>query len=588
MHKTLTQNLSSFRKHHPALYSTLALKKMTTANKPSQDVPIHPSQHDLLQNALQEQCDFIYLLGLDDATFLPKFISLWIRENRGAMILEPNREVFLQAMGTIDLRTCIESQKVFWALGDNIQEQINTIFKDSLCYAAATPRFIENGNQRKDFNNLLTWLQNQVRIDKRNLIQRLNNLSKTLANKPPSMQHPRLWTYEDLRNKARHSVIEHVLMRTLMFHLRKLGYQTEYTCLLPGRYYPPYYRILKMALFEPDLIFLCNEGPAYESALGSELSRSLPIPKVIWFADDPIYGEHLIKRHQITQDEIYLVADYEWKDPLLENGAQGASYMPGGATKTRRGKKRGSRKCDVVFVGQVREQSTFFKPLSEAWKHYCRQVISEKLRFPRMKVRDVMQHFPMPEALPDDRLDELRQKVLWEANTRFRLRILQQIAHYDVHLYGNEDWLKLLPKEIAQKCFRGVLPFKRLFEVYRNARIVLNIHSLQSYTCMNVRDFDVPAAGGFLLSDWLPKADEIYKPGFLEHLPLETTANQEVFFYRSPDELIALIDYFLAHEKQRRQCIERARKKVLAHHTYAHRAQWLDSLFRTVLANGVD
>ncbi len=332
----------------------------------------------------------------------------------------------------------------------------------------------------------------------------------------------------------------------------------------------------------PDLIFLCNQGPAYEMSLGAELSRSLPIPKVTWFADDPIYAEHLLLRHKITPDETYLVADYEWVDPLIENGASPPSYMPGAATHTRRGKKRSSRVCDIVFVGQVRDQRAFFESLSPAWKAYCQKVVMEKLRYPRKKVREVMAQFPMPGYLAADRMDELRQKILWEANTRFRMSVITSLSDYDLRIYGNEAWVALLPPSLAQRCFRGVVRFKHLPEVYRNARITLNIHSLQSYTCLNVRDFDVPVAGGFLLSDWLPRAEEVVRPGYVGDLPLPEDYDREIFFYRTLPELKQLANYFLEHEEQRHECTERARRRILSEHTYSHRAQWLHELFQSI------
>jgi len=301
----------------------------------------------------------------------------------------------------------------------------------------------------------------------------------------------------------------------------------------------------------------------------------LPIPKIVWHADDPVYGEHLLERYKVTGDESHWVADYGWQKTLEQYGAQNVQYLPGAATKTKRGKKRGRHQCDIVFVGQVREQSQFFAGLSPGWRTYSEQVIHEKMRFPRKDLNDVLNQFPKPEPIALDLFDELKQKILWEANTRFRLQIIKGLIDFDLRIYGNDAWLKWLPPDVANRCFKGVAHYRRLFDIYRNARITLNIHSLQTYTCMNVRDFDVPAAGGFLLSDWLPRADEIYQPGFVSDLPMNGLSNKQVFFYRSVTELQKTASYFIEHEDQRLECIERAREHVMHHHTYQHRAQTL-------------
>ncbi len=592
MKPILAQNLSILKKTHADLFHLLnkhvpSIASFTAPNSVSdKDSDCNDEIKKQIQSSMDGGCDFFYFLGIGDGSVLVEISPSIIKDNKGIFIIEPSYELVGEVFAQNDLRSLFRSQRIFWAVGDEIEKKITSVLNDTLCYAAAKPAFFilhPDGNHNDTYESILQAVKSDVNDQKKELTTKVNQIANRLGQSDNTTDRLKVWTFEDLRNKARYSLIEHVLMRTLMFQLRRLGFKAEYTTLMPGCYYPPYFRIIKLVMFKPDIIFLCNSAPAYESALGEELSRSLPIPKVIWFADDPIYGEHLIKRHKTSPEETYLVADYEWEDSLKEQGAEVVHYMPGAATKIRRGKKRGSHHCDIVFVGQVREQSAFFNQLSEAWKHYCRLVVQEKLRYPRKKVREVMNQFPMPGELAEDRLDEFRQKLLWEANTRFRLRVIQALSGYDIRIYGNSDWTTLLPPDITQRCFKGVLRFKRLFDVYRNAKIVLNIHSLQSYTCMNVRDFDVPAAGGFLISDWLPKADEIYHPGFSHDLPLKNDSIQEVFFYRSLIELRTLVDYFLNHEKVRRACIERARHKVLSQHTYAHRAEWLANLFRSLI-----
>lgn len=586
--KRLAQNLSVLRKHHPPLHSVLQPVINGYPFDRSTDKPQSKQSHhaeESILSSLDAGMDFLYLIGLEDGLLLQRVSPVITRENRGILAIEPSLERFVSALCHSDLRDCFTNKRIFWAVGKNLENQIQDIFDSTLCHTANQPLlYMENSDQSDPHSSVSTSIANFIETERKKrksaLHGQLKQIPWTLRNKKRGR---RIWCFEDLRDKARYTLIQHVLIRNLFYFLQKSGWTTELLTMREGCYYPPYYRIYRMVQFEPDILFLCNLHPAYEWCLGAELCRSLPIPKVIWFADDPVYGEHLLKRHHIEPDETCLTADYEWADPLLENGAENVQFMPGAATKIRRGRKRGSRVCDVVFVGQVRDHSSFFKNLSPAWQSYCRQVIEEKLRFPRKKVREVMAQFPAPADLEPDYLDELRQKILWDANTRFRLSVVQALSDYDIRIYGNDDWIKLLPAPLAKHCYRGVLSFKHLFEVYRNSRITLNIHSLQSYTCMNVRDFDVPAAGGFLISDWLPRANEVYKPGFTSDLPLNENTDHEVFFYRSLPDLRQLVAYFLEHDEQRQACIERARRRILSEHTYEKRAQWLSDLFKDLL-----
>jgi hypothetical protein len=232
--------------------------------------------------------------------------------------------------------------KVFWAAGKDWESQIEAVFDTTICYAASQPYICiydtDLSRARNDlWPDLIQWLRGEIARRKKSLTERIKNLPSMLRMRPNASL--RIWTFDDFRGKARYTTIQSVLMRSLLFHLRKFGYETRYTVLRDGCYYPPYYRIFQMAEFEPDLIFLCNQGPAYEMALGADLSRSLNIPKVVWFADDPVYAEHLLLRHKVSPDETYLVADYEWGDPLVENGSSPPLFMPGAATRTHRAQK---------------------------------------------------------------------------------------------------------------------------------------------------------------------------------------------------------------------------------------------------------
>lgn len=579
----LQQNLACLRKIHPAVYGQF--ESLSRNDAPGEVFPGGDYSVDI-QKALEGGADFFYFIGIGDGALLVQNAERIAGENRGALVIEPSLENFLYALRRYDFRPCLRGGKFFWAIGEELETSIAEVLDRTLCSAATRPFFFitptsGDSQERDRLGGVLQWLRAEIIRRKKLLMDRLQQLPSRL---PVKSQRPkRIWTFDDFRGKAKFSTIQQVLIRNLLFGLRRLGYETEYTVLRDGQYYPPYYRILRMALFEPDLIFLCNLGPAYEMALGVELSRSLKIPKVTWFADDPVYAEHLLMRYKASPDETYLIADYEWGGPLRENGAKPPLFMPGAATRARRGRKRGSRLCDVVFVGQVRDRRAFFAALSPAWRDYAQRVVSEKLRYPRKDVREAMALFPMPSLLEADRLDELRQQILWEANTRFRVNAVMALADCDLRIYGNDAWLALLPPDMARRCFRGILRFQHLAEVYRNARIALNVHSLQSYTCLNVRDFDVPASGGFLLSDWLPRAEEVFNPGFIGDLPLNADSSQEVFFYRTIPEMKRLVEYFLQNEDRRLECVERARTRVLSDHTYAHRAEFLDELFQTLL-----
>lgn len=571
--KRYQQNRSIARKFHRRMAETLPERPDLSSRTLIGDEATGACRASIRQ-ALGQGMDFLYLLGAGGAVMADAAPEI-IQENRGVLVIEPSLERFIDCFTRYDLRPLLRSGRVFWAVGEYARASIEAVWSRHFADAAAKP-FVQPADLEvandEEILALRFFIESELPRRKQARALRLKELPGRLAQRP-WRKRPLVWSFSDIRAAAGYSIIQHKLIRTLFHHLREQGVDTRYAVLKRDQYYPPYYRHFDLAESLPDAIFLCNLTPSYDMALGAEFSRALPIPKLTWFADDPLYAEHLLHRRGISGDESFLVADHGWGETLKRHGARRIGFMAGAATSLRRGPQRAQRRCEVVFVGQVRDLRSFFTRLSPAWRDYAERVIEAKVNNPRADVSAVMQRLNPPGDLPHDLMDEFRQHLLWEANTRYRVMMIQALEGYDVHLYGNDAWKALLSEHLSTRWFKGVAPFKRLPELYRNARVTLNIHSLQSYTCLNVRDFDVPAFGGFLLSDWLPHADDVFRPGFVDDLPLRPGALPDVFFYRDVNEMRTLIDYALRHEDERLQCIERARRAVESGHQYSDRAR---------------
>lgn len=96
-----------------------------------------------------------------------------------------------------------------------------------------------------------------------------------------------------------------------------------------------------------------------------------------------------------------------------------------------------------------------------------------------------------------------------------------------------------------------------LRKYYSSAKIVLNDTSplMRQYGFISNRVFDVTAAGGFLISDYMPEIEAIYG----DTIPM----------WKTEDELIELVEYYLnpEHEEERKDKAERAREITLKNFT---------------------
>ena len=106
---------------------------------------------------------------------------------------------------------------------------------------------------------------------------------------------------------------------------------------------------------------------------------------------------------------------------------------------------------------------------------------------------------------------------------------------------------------------RRLVP-QQVTKIYNLAQICPNAHHAQTRVGgLNMRTFEVLAAGGFQLVDAVAGLEECFEAG------------REIVTYTSPAHCRELADYYLAHPAERAALTERGRARVLRDHTYAQR-----------------
>jgi len=154
----------------------------------------------------------------------------------------------------------------------------------------------------------------------------------------------------------------------------------------------------------------------------------------------------------------------------------------------------------------------------------------------------------------------------------------EQIKKYDVcfigHINGENriDMLDRLFKEFPNFYFGTRSPqdpAKNMFDDaakhFNESRVVLNISIKDD---LNMRLFEILSAGAFELTNYLPTLKDI---GIKDGKHLVT--------YKSLDEMVKLIKYYLKHGKEREKIAEEGHKFFLENHTYQHR---IEEIFRTI------
>jgi spore maturation protein CgeB len=158
-----------------------------------------------------------------------------------------------------------------------------------------------------------------------------------------------------------------------------------------------------------------------------------------------------------------------------------------------------------------------------------------------------------------DRLN-FASSVVLEATRRYRHRALASLAEESLTVWGDSGWNGSLPVNV--KLLPVVDYYRELPTIYRQTSINLNFTSLQMPTAVNQRVFDVPASGGFLLTDDQDDLHQLFR-------------NNELATFSSLEELSDRVRYFLIKIGEREAISSRARARILSEHTYLHRVRKL-------------
>ena len=153
-----------------------------------------------------------------------------------------------------------------------------------------------------------------------------------------------------------------------------------------------------------------------------------------------------------------------------------------------------------------------------------------------------------------------------------------QDCRYEVSFVGNlygarGEWISRLRDSginvtsFGQGSEGGVIEASEIPAVYNNSAISLNFsgaggggfgHATAARQ-IKARTFEVPGAGGFLLTEAAPDLDGYYDPG------------KEVAVFETPEDLIAKVRHFSAHQDERDRIARAGYVRTRDQHTYEKR-----------------
>ena len=156
--------------------------------------------------------------------------------------------------------------------------------------------------------------------------------------------------------------------------------------------------------------------------------------------------------------------------------------------------------------------------------------------------------------------DSIAEDILFVGVTRGVYRdIVKDIlkTDHDVSIYGM-GWEKFVDKKFIKGQF---VENSELHKYYSSCKILLNDHweDMRDMDFPSNRLFDALACGAFVISDKIPSAETLFEGNIIT--------------YDDVDDLGQKVEYYLAHEEERKALAKKGKELVLKNHTFDNRVE---------------
>lgn len=326
----------------------------------------------------------------------------------------------------------------------------------------------------------------------------------------------------------------------------------------------------------PDFLFTVNHlGFDAEGYLLKEL-ESLGIESVVYYVDSPLFI--LDEPEKLASDAATIFCwDSYYLDKFREFGFKNVEYLPLAADETIFRSYSDSEIPGKFKHGLVYAADSLENAIAEHESHLTEpmrdNLVGQKIAGDFTKNGKVVPEI-LESAAREFQFDSLSQRrhflAMWMLKfyQPKRLEMLKILSALSLTLYGDDGWKNHL-SESNVDLRDPVRYYDQLPKIYSGMKAGFNSTSFQMPNGVNQRVFDIPAAGGFILTDYREALTEIFD------------CEKDIAVYHSPEEAFELADYYLKKPELRQKMSALAQKKVLTGHTYKQRINTiLDRMIR--------
>jgi len=158
-----------------------------------------------------------------------------------------------------------------------------------------------------------------------------------------------------------------------------------------------------------------------------------------------------------------------------------------------------------------------------------------------------------PAALTENNIQRYASDTAFIGNwDEERERWLSELEEYNLSIWGSDYWRKKCRNKFLRSSWKGrTVIGEEMSKIVQSSRINLNILRLQNKGAHNMRTFEVPACGGFMLHE---RSDEVLD--FFEE-------GKEIDCFSTAEELKSKINFYLKNDNLRMKIAEAGYQRLL-------------------------
>lgn len=323
-----------------------------------------------------------------------------------------------------------------------------------------------------------------------------------------------------------------------------------------------------LVLNKPDCLLCINHLGFDDGHQLGDLLDACEIPVACWYCDSPFF---VLRKGGVPASKMTSLFVWEkgYLPILIDHGAADVHHLPLACDANRfaeSGTSGQSPSYVASFVGDsmrgacARWQANL--GLAErAWQQKFLHAMQARPRICHARGANLAQK-QHPEVAMWDALGA----ATFVATQAYRDHVLQQLPPADLHVFGDVGWKGVLNPETT---LHGPIVYgPQLGQIYKNASININATSLQMPTAVNQRVFDIPLAGGFVISDAQADVYELFDVG------------TQAAVFNDACELKSLYHHYRRRPQARLEMVKRAQHRIRSCHTFQHRMTYVLSALK--------